>query len=442
MKRMIQISLLTPLLFMQATASAESFSQIYQQALNFDPQTKSAQLQAQSVQTTIRQAKARLYPAIQLSAGYSQNRYEYNPKYADKKLEQGLYSVGVQINQSLYDPRVYANIKVQKSKSQLSQLQYQYQALTLAQDTLQAYLELIRSQEKIKLLQSYVTLNQSKLQKVQKQYKLHLSSQIEVLQAQVDLDNAQIELKKQKNLHQTNLVKLRKFIGDVPVHTAQMTLEDPKVLQKVQAMQAYIEQQANQTDNNPQIQYAQASVVSAQAQIQQAKSDYWPKINLTASYNHYATDTPNNQNSYDNTSSLGLNLMVPLYSGGQTNAQVEGAQLLKKAAQQDLLNAKNNLQVQWKEAKASFDNAVNLLPMYLHAVQASKLYLQAQQKKYQKGLASLIEVNDAINKLYQTQFKYIDNMASLTQSYITLLVVANQIQGLRLADTLLIEKKK
>ncbi len=435
MKR-ITLSFMTLTLFCSSQIVwAQSFSEIYQQALTFEPKTRSAQYQAQSAKTRIRQAQAGLYPTVQFSANYSRNRYEYNPKYANKKMEQGLYSFTLQVNQNLYDPRVNAGIQVEKARSQIRQWQYKSQALGLAQDALQAYLEVIRSQQKIKLLQTFVDLNQSKLQKAEKQYALHLSSKVDVLQAQVDLDNAQIDLKKQKGIHQTNLVKLRKYIGETPLHLPRIA--NHNVLKTVKAMQAFIEHQAQDIQTNPQIQYAKANITSAQAQIQQAKSDYWPKTNLTASYSHYSTDTPNNENSYDNVSRVGINLTLPIYSGGQTSAQVDGAQLLKKSAQADLKNAQNTLKAQWSEAKTTFDSAVNMLPMTLHAQQAAQLYLTAQQTKFQKGLASMIDVNDALNKLQQTQFKYIDNMTNLTQAYITLLVTTNQIQGLKLADKIL-----
>jgi len=438
MKRIIQIPLLTSLLVIPMSAYAENFSQIYQQALNFDPQTKSAHFQALSAQTTIRQAKASLYPSLQFNAGYSRNDYKYNPKYGNKKIEQGIYTEGLQLNQNIYDPKVYANIKVQESKSQLSQFRYQYQVLSLAQDTLQAYLNLMNSQQKIQLLQSEVKLDQSKLKKIQKQVQLNLSSQVDILHAQIQLDHSQIALKKQSNLYKTNRIKLKKFIGDRRIHLATILFDD-KVLQKIQVMRTYIKQKLSQINKNPQIQYAQESIVSAQAQIQQAQSDYWPKINLTASYNRYDTNTPNTQYSYEHTQTLGVNLSMPLYSGGQTNAQVDGAQLQKKAAEQDLKKTQNDLKSQSKEELAHFENTASLVPMYLQTIQASKRYLQATQRQYQKGLVSLIEVNDAQSKLYQAQYQYIDNMTQLIQSYITLLVITNQIQGLKLADALLIQ---
>jgi outer membrane protein len=98
---------------------------------------------------------------------------------------------------------------------------------------------------------------------------------------------------------------------------------------------------------------------------------------------------------------IGVNLSVPIFTGFRITAQAQEADLRAKAAAQQSLNLKNNIQrdvtTAFLQAKTAFQRVGVADQFAQHATQA----LSLAQARYQLGLSSIVELSQS--QLQQTQ---------------------------------------
>jgi len=413
-----------------------TFSKVYILALENDHDLKSAQYQVESGTEKVNQVKASLYPQVDFSAYYSKAEYKYNPSFGGKMVRQGLYSYGVSLSQTIYNPVLFENIKVQKIQQDIFKEKLSLQKIALAQKTFQAYLELLKSHNKVELLKSYKKLQKSKLHEARKKYEMNLISKVDMLQAKVEFESIDIDLQKEKKHYKIALLKLTSFIGnktfDLPVIHI-----DKNILENIEYMKDFILSNQKDFQNNLEIIIAKNGTKLAAKKINQATAEHYPTVNLNANFVRYDTDTPTIDYSYNYTDRVMLTVKIPIFSGWATSSKISEAKLLKKAAVEDLYSAQEKALVDRDEYLSKFETAIDSLSMYHKAFQSATVYVEAMDESFKHGLKSIIDVNEANSKLYEVKYKYIDNINELVDAYINLLIIMNNFEGIKYLDNIL-----
>ncbi|HIP54285.1 MAG TPA: TolC family protein [Sulfurimonas autotrophica] len=408
------------------------FSTAYDLAMQNANQLQSAKYMHLSDKEAVAQEKAALYPQIDLSAYYKKTRYVANPD--ETVTRQSLLNYTLSLKQSIYNAETWSRIDMQKLRSKYSLIKVKYQAQQLAQDVFKAYLNILRTKNKIVALQSYLTYEESKLEALQKKYAMGLTSKMDLLQIRVDKDSSKIDLEKEKRLLQVYKLQLEHFIGKM-----NYTIPTIDIQKNISPALAQMRNTIIKIDNSLEIKQAKIQVALANKTIKNAFSGHLPNVSLTASYAKYDTDTPTIDAPFNNTGNIMVNINIPLFKGGYTSSQVESAKLKYQAAIQDLLATKKKVALSYKEDFTNFNAALHSVFMYKEAYESAKLFAQAINEGYKKGLKSIIDVNDAQAKMYNIKYKYIDNLYTMINAYVGLLVETNSFENLKFLDQLLQE---
>ncbi|MDQ1244709.1 MAG: outer membrane protein [Campylobacterota bacterium] len=420
--------------FLCAPLSAEvlTFSKAYALALENANNIRSSVYVAEAEKEKINQEESQLYPQINLSATYKKTEYESNP--AKDITRQGLITYSLTARQSIYNPEVLKRVETQESRSKYSDVKVEYEKEELAQQLFKTYLDILKSHNKIELLKSYLEYNRSKLEELVKKFDMDMSNKMDLLQMRVEYSSAEIELDKEKKLFEVYTLKFKNYIGEIPYELPK--IESDKILLET------IKQMKNQVvgsqdlQKSLRVQQAQAALQVSQAEIESAKSGHMPKVTFDAAYNKYDTDTPTVDAPYNTLKYMMVSLNLPIYGGGYVSSRVDSSKLMKKAANEDLENAKKEVQVFYDEYLAIFEASSQSVTMYKDALTSAELYLEAIEQGYKYGLKSIIDLNDAKNKLNEVKYKYVENLYSLVDSYIGLLMVTNNFKELNLLDKL------
>jgi len=105
-------------------------------------------------------------------------------------------------------------VNVQESRSKLSFAKLNTTKAQLAQEVFTAYIDILKSNSKIEALQIYMDLTKAKLKELTKKYAMNLVSKVDVLQIKVDYHTSQISLKREQQVHDIALLKLKQLIGN------------------------------------------------------------------------------------------------------------------------------------------------------------------------------------------------------------------------------------
>jgi len=422
--------------FVTSGISAEllNFSKVYELALANANAIKSLQFQAKSAQEKINQEYARLYPQINFSANYKKSDYEYNPNYnpSGDHVRQGLLNYTLSLRQSLYNADLYSRIAMQTSRSKLYEIESALKKEELAQTVFKIYLELLKSNNKIELYESYLTYNKSKLDILTKQYDMNLANKMDLLQMQAEYSSSLIDLEKEKKLHKVNELKLTQFIGDEAYVLPSLDFSKES-LQNMKNMRDTIVQ-TDDFKKNLKVLQAQVSLQLSEEQTENAWDAHLPRLDLEGSISKYETDDPVADSYYNTIQQVMVVLNIPIYSGGMVSSSVTSAELMSKAAKEDLLDAKKQAQVQYNEYTAFLNTSIESVSMYKNALESAELYLNAIEQGYDHGLKSIIDLNDARTKLYDVKYKYFENIHEVVNAYLGLLIVTNDFENISLLD--------
>jgi len=400
-----------------------SLSQAYALALENSKNIKMNAYQVEIQKKRVEQAKSELYPQVYLSGSYGRKEYGANglAKFSN-------YAVTLQ--QSVYNPTIKRRVDVEESKATLSETEIELQKQELSTLVLQLYLEILKAENKIGLYTSYIDANQDKLNLLEKKYSMALSNKMDVLEGEVAYHFSRIDLRKEKKNLRLNRLRLKHLIGTGEIDLPNIQfgrINDTTIGQ----MRATIQAEENRLFNL-RIQMAQQSVDISKKEIKAAASEHLPNLSLSGQY--AKIDADRTISSFENTKSLMLELRIPLYQGGMVKSRVQSAKLMHQAREEELLLTQDEIQEQYVERLALFDDSVGSLEFYQEALSSAELYLDSIEQGLQNGLKSKIELNDAKNKLYEVKYEYLENMYDILDSYIGLLILTNRLDQLGLVD--------
>jgi len=272
--------------------------------------------------------------------------------------------------------------------------------------------------------------------KITKQYGMNLSDKVNFLEMKVEYSSIKIELSKEQKSYLSYMQKLKNLINKKDIHIASLDLEsDMNGL--FYDMSRMLRNKVNSLDT----QQAKTLLDMKRYQVKEAKAAYYPKIDIDVAYSKYYTDSVTIQNPYEKTDYGMISLTMPIFSGGYRSAALEASRLTKKSAYEDFLQAKQDTNVKYEKALSVLKASMSATKLYKEAYNAAKLYVQAVQKKYDKGLVSIVEYNKSKQKFYNIRYEFVNNIYDMLKSYIQILVETNNVKDIKLLDNFLKDDK-
>lgn len=139
------------------------------------------------------------------------------------------------------------------------------------------------------------------------------------------------------------------------------------------------------------------------------KAELYPKLSFSGNLGYlgmgptFPIFAKNEGVKWSGFSGLGLNLSVPIFTGGTTKAKINQATIQLKQAQVDLEDTKLALSLSNENAKSQITNSLLTINSNRENVQLAKEVLDNTQNNYKNGLATLTDLLDAENAYADAQ---------------------------------------
>ncbi|MBB2950019.1 MULTISPECIES: TolC family protein [unclassified Sphingobacterium] len=139
------------------------------------------------------------------------------------------------------------------------------------------------------------------------------------------------------------------------------------------------------------------------------KAELYPKLSFSGNLGYlgmgptFPIFTKNEGVKWSGFSGLGLNLSIPIFTGGTTKAKINQATIQLKQAQVDLEDTKLALSLSNENAKSQITNSLLTINSNRENVQLAKEVLDNTQNNYKNGLATLTDLLDAENAYADAQ---------------------------------------
>lgn len=419
MKKLIPLFVSAALGTLSSAVWAENLAEIYNQAKEHDPQLLSVAAQREAAFEAINSSRSSLLPQINLTAGYNIGRSDQDSRESD------LLSAGIAFSQELYQRSSWINLDTAEKKARQADSQYAAAQQGLILRVAQAYFEVLLSQDTLEFVQAEKAAVGRQLEQTKQRFEVGLSAITDVHDAQAQYDSVLAD----EVLAENNLINsyetLREITGQGYSKLAVLDTKRFAASRTTESSEALIEQAQQK---NLSLLSARISQDVARDNISLASSGHLPSLTLDGGYNYGNNRNDNASNPSDyNDFKIGVNLSVPLYTGGNTTSLTKQAEFAYVAASQDLEATYRSVVKDVRAYNNNINASIGALRAYEQAVISAKSALEATEAGFDVGTRTIVDVLDATRRLYDAnknlsnaRYDYILNVLQLRQAIGTL----------------------
>ena len=415
-----------------------SLQEAIKQALQNKAEAKKAALQVKKAQYKIAEARAGALPQISATAGVT-----YNPIIQESLLEFGgerliarmgqpwVSQAVVTLNQAIFDQRVFTGLKAAKSTREFYVLNAQLSNEQIIENVATAYYQVFVQEENLKTLNvSYA--NTEKVRNVIKSLVDNgLAKGIDLDRTNVQLTNISANRQQLVNAVELSKNSLKFYMGvpiDKPIELEAKSIEPrPELI----AGNVNLEERTEVKVLNKNRELLQYNLKATEAYL-------YPTVGLQANYgwagmgkNFPLTNGLNNGVLWSDYSAIGLNINIPIFTGGATKSKIQQAEIDIQDLDVDIENTQLSLNLEYKNAIENMENSIINIENMKGNVELAEKVQKDTQSNYQYGLATLTEVLDSENALTDAKQNYTTSLLDYKQAEIKLIKAKGELNTLQ-----------
>ncbi|TMM47509.1 outer membrane channel protein TolC [Colwellia ponticola] len=408
-------------------AQADDLLTVYQQALLNDPVVLKSQAQFMIVKEDITQARSVLLPQLNATGGYSVGEQEsyvtFNGSTIDNEFTSLTY--GANLNMQLYHHDSWLRLGNAKKAAHQSDLTYQVAKQDLITRVAKAYFDLLSTKDDLVFATAEKEAIARQLEQTKQRFSVGLTAITDVYEAQAQFDSAVTEEIRAENAIFQAEEELRVITNSYPKDISVLNTERFSTSTPVPS--SANEWQVTAEAKNLDLITAKVGIDIAQDNIKIARAGHYPTLDFGANYtgnndestvNNITTDVPN-LNGY----SLGVQLSVPIYSGGAIESSVRKAQNSFVLASQDLSLTHRSVVRTTRNAYNTVITAISAIKAFEQSVLSAQKALEATEAGFEVGTRTIVDVLDSTRNLYNakrnlssTRYSYIQNVLLLKRA--------------------------
>lgn len=390
-----------------APAWAEDLVQVFTLARQHDAALQAAEAQAQAAGTRSGQARGALLPNLTLVRAATRDRIE--PELGESgsdgmKIETRTNRLGLDLRQSLFNAGLYTDLQLARVAGASAQRDFDLAQQDFILQVAQAYFNVLSTAEVLETRRLSKQAIATQLDAAIRRFKAGLGVITDQEEAQARLDLAESD-----EIAATNDARAARLVLDRL--TGQPGIQ-PKPLGTEAALAAIspgkMEDWLRATASHPSVVRAQLALERARLDTRKARQAHLPTIDLVGSISKNRVGGGANPLSTlptgrSTTSSIGIELNLPLFSGGTQTYRVKETVLLEEAARQSFEAVTRTAQETTERTYFDLQSALAKARALAAAEQSSQRSLDGTQRGYKAGLRLNLDVLNAQSQLYQTR---------------------------------------
>lgn len=404
-----------------ASQEALSLTAAYEASRVNDPTVQSAAhaFEASTHEEAI--GRGGLYPQVSLTS-----RYGYGGRtdggddssYVNSNDYQS-NNVTLAAQQPLYDKGRWAAYQEGKARGQLGTQLFDVAGQTLYDRVAKGYFDVARAENEIKLIaQQKAAINGL----VTQSKKLYQGGQgaitdVDEAQARLDLVEAQEAEAQARRVAALRALSGRASVAidDIQAMDEELPAGTPIPPERDLSYWTDIAREAN-----PELAARLAAVKVAEAQADSQRAGHYPTLSLTSQLSRRENRQYQEQDPRQDAYYVGVQLDIPLYSGGAVRASVAKAEAQVAGAQSDYdvqrQQLAEDIEADYLGVVAGFAKSKAMQ----RAVESNQRALISTQKGFQGGVRSTVDILDAQQRVFQARRDLLNTKLDMLQSYVSL----------------------
>ena len=374
------------------------FKQVYEAALAQDASIRASRASADAGREKLPQARAGLLPQISASASRNNNNLDStspnllgNPVTTNDQYFSD--SKTLQLRQPLVNMQRWQQFEQAKFLVAESEATLDRDLQNLVVRVAGAYFEFLMADEQLELVLAQKKMYTALVDAAKKGLAAGSGTRTDIDDAQARLDMASAqELEARQNQDQTrrqlevlinqpvgSVAKLNvpalKLVGPQPANLDEWTLKAEK--------------------NSPEMKAMQARLDAARREVSKSQAGHLPTLDAIAQWSNSGSENITRINSRYENKSVGLQLNVPLYSGGYVNSTIRQAVAEQTRAEESLEALRRDLGVRVHKEYRGVSEGVMRVRALEQAVRSAQQMLMSTQMSLKAGSRTQLDVLNA-----------------------------------------------
>jgi protease secretion system outer membrane protein len=328
-------------------------------------------------------------------------------------------NVTLAAQQPLYDKGRWAAYQEGKARGQLGTQLFDVAGQTLYDRVAKGYFDVARAENEIKLIaQQKAAINGL----VTQSKKLYQGGQgaitdVDEAQARLDLVDAQEAEAQARRVAALRALSGRASVAidDIQAMDEELPAGTPIPPERDLSYWTDIAREAN-----PELAARLAAVNVAEAQADSQRAGHYPTLSLTSQLSRRENRQYQEQDPRQDAYYVGVQLDIPLYSGGAVRASVAKAEAQVAGAQSDYdvqrQQLAEDIEADYLGVVAGFAKSKAMQ----RAVESNQRALISTQKGFQGGVRSTVDILDAQQRVFQARRDLLNTKLDMLQSYVSL----------------------
>ncbi|EHR7858851.1 efflux RND transporter outer membrane protein VpoC [Vibrio parahaemolyticus] len=424
MKKLLPLFISAALGGISSSAWADSLAEIYDLAKQNDPQLLSVAAQRDRAFEAITSSRSALLPQINLTAGYNLTRGDTD--YDDSALgkssnDQDALTAGVSFSQTLYNRASWISLDTAEKSARQADATYAAAQQGLILRVSQAYFEVLRAQDNLVFVRAEKAAVGRQLEQTKQRFEVGLSAITDVHDAQAQYDAVLADEVLAENDLINSYESLREITGQEHKNLNVLDTNRFSATRTNSPAETLIDEAKTK---NLSLLSARISQDIARDNISLASSGHLPTLSLDGGYNYGDTSNSARDNTTDNFN-IGVNLAVPLYTGGNVTSQTKQAEFAYVAASEDLEAQYRSVVKDVRAQNNNINASIGALKAYEQSVVSARSALEATEAGFDVGTRTIVDVLDATRRLYDAN----KNLSDARYNYILSVLQLRQAVG-------------
>lgn len=321
-------------------------------------------------------------------------------------------NASVTLRQMIFDGSYIVGLQSAKTYLNISNQAKEKTELTIREAVINAYGNVLIAEKSIEILEGNLRILKKNLADTKKIYKNGLTEEEDVEQLQITLTTVQSQLNKTKRLKDIGYKMLNIAMGNSIDDTIILTDNlDSLILDNIDL--GLLAKTFNVSDH---IDYkiAENNKEGNRLLVLLEKSMALPKLSAFVNYgyagNANSFDFFNREQTWFNSSLLGVSLEIPIFSSFNRRAKTRQAKLELENADLKLIEITEQLNLKAASAKSDYKFSIEQYQAAKQNLELAERIEKKQRVKFFEGVSTSFDLSQAQNQLYTQQQNFIQSM--------------------------------
>jgi outer membrane protein len=421
---------LVVLLSASLPARTASLIDVYQDAARSDPTVREAEARRMAALEAKPQARGLLFPQINVDGQYAKRNSDSQATFTQcidqdndistpcivvpvpnsQSTDSDFWNYQAQITQSLFRWDQWQALKRAGAEVAVAEATYRAAQQNLLVRVSQAYFDVLAAEDTLGAAEATLEALNRQLEQAEKRFEVGLIAVTDVQESRAAHDNGVAVVIASKRALATSQEVLRELTGEnyetLVKPAEKLPLDQPQPADE----QTWVDQALQ---NNLDVVAARLNTEVAAGNVRVAQAGHFPTVDLFANRTEFDSNATQNNNgitgpadSNQTEDTIGVQVTVPIFSGGVTQSRVREQVYLQRAAREKLEGTMRAAERETRDAYLGVIAERARVQALQQAVKSSQTALEATEAGFEVGTRTTVDVLDARRRLFEAQRDY------------------------------------